>query len=183
MGAAAPPEIWLSGYSLGGGVGQLLALAAQDFLDGEMGGRVRRAMHVQRRGRAACRARGVQCGRGATAGSAGCLGRSCRRRAALARATVGASPPSPPPAFPTGASPGHLPQAPTVDAVLFAAPNVAGEAFARRYNTRVNARRIEFANDIVAQLPCSATPACPADLQGALALVRRRQAGGAGGLP
>lgn len=39
--AAEPPEVWVAGYSMGGGVAQLAALATQEYLDTRMGDEVR----------------------------------------------------------------------------------------------------------------------------------------------
>lgn len=41
VGADAPPEVWVAGYSMGGSVAQLAALAAQEHLDARMGAEVR----------------------------------------------------------------------------------------------------------------------------------------------
>jgi hypothetical protein len=51
--------------------------------------------------------------------------------------------------------------APLVTAVMFGAPNVGDAEFAAEFDTRVNARNIEYVADIVPQLPCAGhMPVC-----------------------
>jgi hypothetical protein len=49
-----------------------------------------------------------------------------------------------------------------VDALLFAPPNVGNIDFVRSFNARVNARKVQFAYDLVPQVPCAPSMAsCP----------------------
>ncbi|KAF6262005.1 hypothetical protein COO60DRAFT_703516 [Scenedesmus sp. NREL 46B-D3] len=58
------------------------------------------------------------------------------------------------------ASSGHT--AARVDALLFAPPNVGNRQFVRAFNARVNARKVQFAYDLVPQVPCAPSmAACP----------------------
>jgi hypothetical protein len=49
-----------------------------------------------------------------------------------------------------------------VDALLFAPPNVGNIEFVRAFNARVNGRKVQFAYDLVPQVPCAPSmAACP----------------------
>jgi hypothetical protein len=49
-----------------------------------------------------------------------------------------------------------------VDALLFAPPNVGNIEFVRAFNSLVNARKVQFAYDVVPQVPCAPSmAACP----------------------
>lgn len=166
--AASPPDVTIAGWSLGAGVGQLLALAAQQRLNDTMGSQV--SLLQGRRQRKWERQQGAaeEPHPPPTAALAACwvsmehyqaAHRGWHMPPAPAQPSVLSKPLVRPPELPAH----HPSQAPVVDAVLFAAPQVGDDAFVQRFDTVVNARRIGFAGDLVPQVPCaSRMPACAA---------------------
>lgn len=97
-----PPEVWVTGHSLGAGIGTMVAFAAADYLAASMG----------------------------------------------------------------------PDEAPVVQAVLFAPPQVGDSSFVDAYNQLVNGRMVDYADDIINQVPCDPLmPACPATPSGILGSV------------
>lgn len=46
-------------------------------------------------------------------------------------------------------------QNPSITAVMFGGPNVGNAAFVRHFNRHVNARNVQYAHDIIYQVPCA----------------------------
>lgn len=95
----------------------------------------------------------------------------------------GTCPPSGTPTTPDAYHPTHSPTHP-----LLASVQVGDAAFANRFNELVNHRDLNFAEDLIGDVPCApAMPACPATPSGLLGSVSRRVAtllaeGGGGGV-